>query len=228
MEPVRPLSLDLYDDYDTYSNYEPNIFDFPSQTNRETLLTDGLKSAYKWKGNSALKGSAAIQFVRDVEDGIIKRPITAVHGAGYVSRSTKSVFDPLNLASHLKTSVTDSPKELTLEERIKGLENQVMRLIDESCIAEHAGNFKLALEKAKEASSKEHSLIQLLEQSGHDDSHNFELTYSVLFTVAHQYVTNEMYTEALNMYKAITKNKAFQNGIRLKINIGNIYAQLGM
>lgn len=36
-----------------------------------------------------------------------------------------------------------------------------------------------------------------------------------------------MYVEALNMYQVITKNKVFQNGSRLKINMANIYAQLG-
>lgn len=227
MEQIQPLNLDLYDDYDSYSNYNLNLLNLGSNVSQDELLKDTLRSSYKWKTSSNTK-SSAFQFLQDVESGIIKRPITAVHGAGYVSKTAKNTFDPLNLAGQMKTSPEDTPKEQTLEDRIKSLENQVMHLIDESCIAEYRGNYKLALEKAKEASAKEHSLIRLLEQSDHSDSHNFELTYSVLFTVAHQYVTNEMYTEALNMYKAITKNKVFQNGIRLKINIGNIYAQLGM
>lgn len=66
-----------------------------------------------------------------------------------------------------------------MEDQIKESERKVMELIDESCLAESAGDLRLALEKAKEASSKEHSLIRLLEQTGHDDSHNFELTFSV-------------------------------------------------
>lgn len=227
MASMQHLNLNLYDEYDSYGNYDLNLYDVSKDLGQNDVLRDTLKSSYKWKSSATTKGSA-IHFVQGFDDQILKRPITAVHGAGYQSRSANNTFDPLNLASQMRISSVDTPKEVSLEDRIKILEKQVMQLIDESCIAEYRGNFKLALEKAKEASSKEHSLIRLLEQSGHDDSHNFELTYSVLFTVAHQYVTNEMYTEALNMYKAITKNKVFQNGIRLKINIGNIYAQLGM
>ncbi|XKL66407.1 hypothetical protein PGB90_009827 [Kerria lacca] len=225
---MQSLHVNLYDEYDAYSNYVPNILEMDSAyINNDNLFKETGNSSYKWKETSNMKGSA-LQFICDVENGLIKRPITAVQGAGYVSRTANNIFDPLNLASQMNNTLNDTPKELSLEDRIKNLENQVMQLVDESCIAEYQGKYKVALEKAKEASSKEHSLIRLLEQSGHDDSHNFELTYSVLFTVAHQYVTNEMYTEALNMYKGITDNKVFQNGIRLKINIGNIYAKLGM
>lgn len=228
MQTLQHLNLNLYDEYDSYGNYDSSLLHTVSKdSSQDDLLRDTLKSSYKWKSSANTKGSV-IHFAQEVEDGILKRPITAVRGAGYISRSANNTFDPLNLANQMRIAPTDTSQEVSLEDRIRLLEKQVMQLIDESCVAENRGNLKLALEKAKEASSKEHSLIRLLEQSGHDDSHNFELTYSVLFTVAHQYVTNEMYTEALNMYKAITKNKVFQNGIRLKINIGNIYAQLGM
>ena len=45
----------------------------------------------------------------------------------------------------------------------------------------------------------------------------------VLFNLANQYEANEMYSEALNTYLLIVKNKMFSNGGRLRVNMGNIY-----
>ena len=45
----------------------------------------------------------------------------------------------------------------------------------------------------------------------------------VLFNLANQYEANEMYSEALNTYLLIVKNKMFNNGSRLRVNMGNIY-----
>ena len=42
--------------------------------------------------------------------------------------------------------------------------------------------------------------FRLREQAGLSDSHNLDLTFSVLFNLASQYDNNEMYTEALNTY----------------------------
>jgi intraflagellar transport protein 88 len=68
----------------------------------------------------------------------------------------------------------------------------------------------LALDRAKEASSKERSLIRLREQAGLSDSHNLDLTFSVLFNLANQYAANEMYTEALNTYQVNMNPRQFQ------------------
>ena len=77
----------------------------------------------------------------------------------------------------------------------------------------------MALDRAKEASSKERSLIRLREQAGMSDSHNLDLTFSVLFNLANQYAANEMYTEALNTYQVITKNRMFNTCIMLLVDI---------
>lgn len=45
--------------------------------------------------------------------------------------------------------------------------------------------------------------------------------------MAVQYTANEMYSEALNTYNIITRNRMFQNSNQLKVNMANIYAQLG-
>lgn len=54
-----------------------------------------------------------------------------------------------------------------------------MELIEEACISNCQGNYRKAVEKAKEASNKERNLIRFQEQAGLGDSHNMDLTYSV-------------------------------------------------
>jgi intraflagellar transport protein 88 len=55
----------------------------------------------------------------------------------------------------------------------------------------------------------------------------------VLFNLAIQYTNNEMYTEAIATYQAITRNKMFNtpnnanSANRLKVNMANIYVKMG-
>ena len=67
------------------------------------------------------------------------------------------------------------------------------------------------MDRAKEASTKERSLIRLREQAGLSESHNLDLTFSVLFNLANQYAANDMYTEALNTYQVKTIQISYSN-----------------
>ncbi|VVC94871.1 unnamed protein product [Leptidea sinapis] len=84
-----------------------------------------------------------------------------------------------------------------------------------------------ALAKAQEASALERQLIRMQEQANLGDSHNLDLTFCVLCNLADQYALNEMYTEALNTYQLLTKNKLFPHANRLKVNMGNIHFKMG-
>ncbi|XP_030306665.1 intraflagellar transport protein 88 homolog isoform X1 [Calypte anna] len=157
-----------------------------------------------------------------IQDGVA-RPMTAVQAAGYTKAAMRgSSFDPLGQARGpappLEMKNSDSS-----EEKIRQLEKKVNELVEESCIANSCGDLKLALEKAKEAGRKERLLVRQHEQVAAPENINLDLTYSVLFNLASQYVANEMYAEALNTYQVIVKNKMFNNGGRLKVNMGNIY-----
>jgi intraflagellar transport protein 88 len=59
------------------------------------------------------------------------------------------------------------------------LERRITELIEESCLASSQGEQRLALDRAKEASSKERSLIRMQEQAGLSETHNLDLTFSV-------------------------------------------------
>ena len=159
------------------------------------------------------------------------RPMTGIRGAGYpgTAQGTRGVnFDPMNQARQMASSGgLESQIEETPEDKIKAMEKKVNDLIEESCIAASRGEARAALDRAKEASAKERSLIRLREQANLSESHNLDLTFSVLFNLATQYDNNEMYTEALNTYAVITKNRMFNNAGKLKVNMGNIYFKTG-
>ncbi|MEE6472719.1 hypothetical protein FKM82_009699 [Ascaphus truei] len=157
-----------------------------------------------------------------VQDGVA-RPMTAVRAAGYTKAAFRgSAFDPLGQsrgpAPPLETKNEDTP-----EEKIRQLEKKVNELVEESCIASSRGDLKLALDKAKEAGRKERVLVRQREQVISPENINLDLTYSVLFNLASQYSANDMYTEALNTYQVIVKNKMFSHAGRLKVNMANIY-----
>ncbi|XP_072303054.1 intraflagellar transport protein 88 homolog [Eucyclogobius newberryi] len=144
--------------------------------------------------------------------------MSAIRAAGFTSALTRSSsFDQLRgPASPLEAKNED------LLEKIKLLEKRVNELIEESCMAQSQGSLQLALQKAKEADRKEKALVRQREQAGNADI-NLNLTYSVLLNLANQYANNDMYTEALNTYQVLVKNKKIPKAGRLKVNMANIY-----
>lgn len=54
-----------------------------------------------------------------------------------------------------------------------------MELIESSVEAAYENNTRVALERAKEASSRQRALIRLQEQAGLSDNHNVDLTFAV-------------------------------------------------
>ncbi|XP_054723610.1 intraflagellar transport protein 88 homolog, partial [Uloborus diversus] len=79
-----------------------------------------------------------------------------------------------------------------------------------------------ALDKAKDAASKERALTRQRDQLALEITPNMDLTFSVLLNLATQYGNNEMYGEAMNTYQIIIKNRSFTNAGRLKTNMGNL------
>jgi len=121
-------------------------------------------------------------------------------------------------APPLQKKSADSPEEQCLE-----MERKVNALIEESAQLSLQKDYPLALEKAKEASKKERMLCKHREQQGLGDQINIDLTYSVHFNLAVQYQKNQLYTEALNTYSLIVRNKQYAQSGRLRVNMGNIY-----
>lgn len=170
-------------------------------------------------------GTAALQPQPIGPDGEpMARPMTSVKAAGYSSHPTKpGRFDPFNQGSKGPAPPLQKKAEASPEEGCKEVERQVNELLEEStksCLEEDLGN---ALEKAKEAGKRERALCKQREQAQLSDQINIDLTYAVCFNLAHQYHVSKLYTESLNTYSSVVKNKQFSQSGRLRVNMGNIY-----
>ena len=102
------------------------------------------------------------------------------------------------------------------------MERQVHKLIESSAEAAHKGDTNSALDRAKEAGKKERQLCKFRETNNLMDQMNLDLTYAVKFNLAVCYQRNKMYTEAINAYQMIVKNKQYPLAGSLRVNIGNI------
>ncbi|KAM5181133.1 intraflagellar transport protein 88 homolog [Mantella aurantiaca] len=227
--------------YSGYNDYNPT-YDTEDLEN-DVAFQQALKTSYGRRPPVTAKvpGTAAVRTLRTgfgpranltssigrpmtgaLQDGVAP-PMTAVRTAGYNKRALRgSTFDPLG-PTRVPVSPLETKNEDTPEEKIRQLEKQVNELIEESCIANSNGDLKTALDKAKEAGRKERVLVRQREQILSPENINLDLTYSVLLNLATQYSANEMYTEALNTYQVIVKNKMFSHAGRLKVNMANIY-----
>uniref|UniRef100_A0A915BR99 Tetratricopeptide repeat-like domain-containing protein n=1 Tax=Parascaris univalens TaxID=6257 RepID=A0A915BR99_PARUN len=183
-----------------------------TSSNRINTSTSGLRGLTTTM-NTMTRSSLASRSGTDAA-----RPMTAVRAAGYTSAGGRgSSFDPM------KMSLAEKPPDESNEEKCRQMEKKVNDLLKESVLAWEKGEMKQALDKAKEAGRKERAAVKMREQLSVVDQLNLDLTFTVLFNLAHQYAANDLLTEALNTYQVIVKNKMFANSGRLKVNIGNIY-----
>ena len=110
-------------------------------------------------------------------------------------------------ATHATQPKVEVKKEKTEEEQFKELEEEVHRLLENSATAKVAKNNNEALQKAKEAATKEKKIRSLREQTGSLDQVNIDLTFYVFYNLANMYHANGLHTEAINSYTIILKNK---------------------
>lgn len=139
--------------------------------------------------------------------------MTAVRGAGFTGNRpvTRGAQRPQPPESQKR------PEDVA-EDECRRIERQVQVLLDESIFAQEKGDFRRALERAKEAGrqvstelfaseqntyEQERQAAKKREQLGLADSANVELTFHVLFNLAHQYTVNDMLSEALNTYQVV-------------------------
>lgn len=218
---------------DLYSGFQTNHMQFYENTAKtDQDYENTLKLSSYGKRNTTPKVFSSGRETATA-GGTVKqvvRPTTGMRPVGYTSEAGR-LYDPAlsQRTAMKKTIVLDTKKQEQPEEKYKGLEAKILYLLEES-ILESTGqipSLSSALNKAKEASSLDRTLLRLRDQNGGSAYHNFDITFSVLFNLANVYAKNKMFAEALNTYTMMTKNKMFPNVSRLKLNMGNIYFQLG-
>mmetsp|Transcript_22507 Transcript_22507/g.49711 ORF Transcript_22507/g.49711 Transcript_22507/m.49711 type:complete len:830 (-) Transcript_22507:36-2525(-) len=155
------------------------------------------------------------------------RPMTSNRAAGYTAATKQSggkVFDPMNQGDRGSAAKPLEKKtELSPEEKLREMEKEIHRLVEESAITREQGNLREALEKGKEAGKKERQLCRLREQQNLLDQLNVDLTYAVCLNLAIQHQANDNDNEALTIYTQIVKNKQYPSSGRFRVNMGNIY-----
>ena len=166
---------------------------------------------------TARRGTA----MRAAEDGA-GRPISAITPAGFTPGNRAGTG-----AASFRSAGMDAKLEETPEAAIKKMEKEIMDLIDESSFSLESRQFKVALEKANKAVTKEKILQRHRDLQGFSEQTYLDLTYSVYFNSGNVFEACEMYQEAQTAYMSIIKNKAFSNAGRFRVNLGNILLKQG-
>ncbi|XP_065176438.1 intraflagellar transport protein 88 homolog [Sycon ciliatum] len=157
-------------------------------------------------------------------DSSAPRPMTSVRGAGFTSHGKEG--SKLNASTGYGATMEKKPED-TPEEQLKVSERKVNDLVEESAKALAAGNMKEALTKAKDAGRLERNVTKQREALGGGIENNMDLTYWVIFNLSTVYYSCKMYTQALNSYMVIVRNKTYSTAGRLRLNMGNIYFEQG-
>ncbi|XP_028966440.1 intraflagellar transport protein 88 homolog [Galendromus occidentalis] len=174
------------------------------------------------RGNTAMRRTVGTASGRPVT-GEMNRPVTAVRGAGFNSAArVGAMFDPLNQAKTSPIVTLQLKDENDPKEKIKSMEARINSLVEESIRDASKKNFKLALEKAKEAVARDRQLSKQRDQILPGGQANMELSFCAKLNLALRYTDGDMLNEALEIYQSIVQNRAFSNTGRLKLNMGNI------
>jgi intraflagellar transport protein 88 len=150
------------------------------------------------------------------------RPMSSIGAANFQKASTGGSTGYTSGARPQKIKKQQLSPERAARER----EHKVHVLIQEAATAEADGELRVALEKAKEATTEEKNLRKFREHKGIQEGTNNDLTYSVMYLSGHFHHRNGLLDEALKKYEyCVNKknSKRFTHGGRLRVNMGNIY-----
>ena len=157
------------------------------------------------------------------------RPMTSNKAAGYSAapRGARGGSDAVpgvglrrGAAPPLARRSDDGP-----EEQCRETEAKVNDLLEKSAMAGRDGDAGAALELAEECCKLERRLQRARESASLEG--NVELAFATQLNLAHRQHLRGMHAEAIETYGAIVKNRAFANGGRLRVNMGNVYYEQG-
>ena len=156
------------------------------------------------------------------------RPMTSNKAAGYSAapRGVRAVPTPYPASVFaealrlLARRSDDGP-----EEQCRETEAKVNDLLEKSAMAGRDGDAGAALELAEECCKLERRLQRARESASPEG--NVELAFATQLNLAHRQHLRGMHAEAIETYGAIVKNRAFANGGRLRVNMGNVYYEQG-
>mmetsp|Transcript_21253 Transcript_21253/g.51375 ORF Transcript_21253/g.51375 Transcript_21253/m.51375 type:complete len:811 (+) Transcript_21253:136-2568(+) len=227
---TKLLQHELTNEYSYRVDAVDSQYDFNHVTQQappSAYMRAGGAGASRMAGAPASRGG----FGRNIETA---RPVTSNRAAGYTAAPTRGgggQFDPFNQGGE-DPVVSTAPAlaknpELSPEDKLRNLEKEIHKLVEESAVTREAGDIPNALEKAKEAAKKERQLYRLREQYNLLEQLNVDLTFSVCLNLAIHREANGSDQEALIIYNQIVKNKQYPYSGRFRVNMGNVYFHQG-
>lgn len=114
-------------------------------------------------------------------------------GTAMKSNASAGFKSKPNEVSRPVSKPLEEKKEKSEEENFKQLEEEVHRILEESARLKLNKQMNEALQKAKEAASKEKKIRQLRENSGILDQVNLDLTFYVFYNLANSYHANGLH-----------------------------------
>lgn len=219
------------DVYSTFQNQnEPDFYGTMSAQNAQNPLAGRRPPPSQYGPPGTGMGGGMQQAPQSQWGRTDARPMTSNRASGFSATQQQGAFDPMNQGKNAAMQLGPAPplqkrSENSPEEQCNEIERRVNQLIEESAMHAMEGDYSAALEKAKEAGKKERQLCKQREQLNLAEQINVDLTYSVHFNLAVMYHRNSLYTEALNTYSLIVRNKQYAQSGRLRVNMGNIYAE---
>lgn len=164
--------------------------------------------------------------------GSIPRGTTAFKNAGEMRPITSNTAAGFKKTNNLGTTAEKftqlqkkEEKPMDPKAKLHKYELEINNLIDESCMLVAEKKLADALQKGKEAMSRQKYLEKYLEENSLSDMLNSELYFSVSLNLATLYEKNELYQEALKEYTNLTNAKNHEDGMEsfVRVNMGNIY-----
>lgn len=184
-------------------------------------------SSYMKRNNASRAGGLATAYGGPPPADGPLRPMTSNRSAGYTAGKVQAAtgvpggepFDPL---PEKAAKPLQKKAELSPEEKLREMEREIHRLVEESALTREKGEVAQALEKAKEAGKRERQLCRLRDQQGMLEQLNVDLTYAVCLNLAIQQQAGGNDQEAYTIYSQIVKNKQYPYAGRFRVNMGNI------
>ncbi|KAL0229948.1 hypothetical protein PCE1_003512 [Barthelona sp. PCE] len=149
-----------------------------------------------------------------VADGV--RPMTSNRSAGYTSSNNikKRGISGISL---------EKAKDESPEYKVRELELQIEKDVQQSACEAAEGNYEEALSLARKASYAERQASSMRRAAGLSEPQNIDVFFTTTLQLANALELNEIYSEAIETYSILARNREFAHSARLRLNIGNIY-----
>ena len=182
----------------------------------------GATGMYTASGNNP--STAARRGMTAIKGGEM-RPITSNASAGFQRTNNLG-----STAEKFNQMLAREERPMTPKARLAKYELEINALIDESAVLASEKKLTEALDKAKEAVTKQKYLDRFMEENSQEPStNNTNLRFCAALNLATMFEKNELYQEAIKEYTNLTNALNHEGNLEgfIRLNMGNIYFKQG-